>query len=588
MEKIGRAAWGKFDSSSGSTHHLAHHSADVAAVFQQLLAQPIFRQRAEAALGRPITPQELQSLCALVFLHDIGKLAAGFQAKGWPAGHGLMLRGHLECGWHWLSTASEQSLDGMGATLAQWTELEPWFAAILAHHGRPVRPPAASEAPVAFARTASYDWRAQEALFGQALRLWFPDLPLQLPPPDPAFLHFICGLVTLADWVGSDRQAFPFEAEFRLDYWETARRNAVRRVAEIGLGAAPPLRGEPGWALISPYPAPRPAQAALGAVPASERLILLEAETGSGKTEAALWRFVTLLAVGEVDALYFAVPTRAAARQLHGRVQAALSRMFETAPEAVLAIPGQVLAGEAKGQRLADFAMLWNDGQAKPERWAAEHAARFLAARVAVGTVDQVALGGLQVKYAHLRGTSLSRALLVIDEVHASDAYMTEVQGHFAQSHLTLGGHVLLMSATLGAAARRKWRGEAPTPLATDTSLPYPAVWTSAGVQPVASEAQAAKSVAVTAHQGWTGEEAAALALQAAGQGARVLVIRNTVSRAQETFAACHGSAALLQVAGRPTLHHSRFAVEDRALLDTAVETAIGVDFHPEVTRVGA
>src|SRR3546814_2111338 len=43
------------------------------------------------------------------------------------------------------------------------------------------------------------------------------------------------------------------------------------------------------------------------------------AETGSGKTEAALWRFARLFAEGKVDGLYFAVPTRSAARQLHAR-----------------------------------------------------------------------------------------------------------------------------------------------------------------------------------------------------------------------------------------------------------------------------
>ena len=41
-------------------------------------------------------------------------------------------------------------------------------------------------------------------------------------------------------------------------------------------------------------------------------IVVLEAETGSGKTEAALWRFVKLFADGRVDGLYFALPTRVA------------------------------------------------------------------------------------------------------------------------------------------------------------------------------------------------------------------------------------------------------------------------------------
>lgn len=324
---------------------------------------------------------------------------------------------------------------------------------------------------------------------------------------------------------------------------------------------------------------PRPAQKALGALPSNERLILLEAETGAGKTEAALWRFVTLLEAGQVDALYFAVPTRAAARQLHGRINAALQRMFDSPPEAVLAIPGQAVAGEAKARMLPGFEVLWEDGPA-PQRWAAEHSARYLAARVAVGTVDQVALGGLQVKFAHLRGASLSRALLVVDEVHASDPYMTETQRAMVQAHLDLGGHALLMSATLGAVARRQWRNEPPGDLARDAALPYPAVWTSQGLHAIPADPDMGKAVQMQALTGWSGADAAALATQAAEQGARVLVIRNTVARAQETFSACAEAAAgmLLSVRGIPTLHHSRFAAEDRALLDRAVEQAIGKD----------
>jgi CRISPR-associated endonuclease/helicase Cas3 len=426
----------------------------------------------------------------------------------------------------------------------------------------------------------AYDWRAEENIIGRCLTDWFPAITDAAPPaPVPRLSHFFCGLLTLADWVASDRHAFEFEAEFRPDYWRTAQERARARVLEIGLSAHPPLRGPAGWPLVSDHPMPRPAQAAVGALDVNERLVLLEAETGAGKTEAALWRFVSLMEAGQVDAMYFAVPTRAAARQLHGRINKALSRMFDTPPEAVLAIPGQAMAGEAQGRMLPGFEMLWDDGAA-PHRWAAEHSARYLAARVAVGTVDQVALGGLQVKFAHLRGASLSRALLVVDEVHASDPYMTETQRAMVQAHLDLGGHALLMSATLGAVARRRWRGEAPGDLARDAALPYPAVWTSKGLHAIPAEPGGAKTVQMQAVDGWSGTDAAQLAMQAAGQWARVLVIRNTVARAQETFAACTQADAdlLLSVRGIPTLHHSRFAAEDRALLDHAVEQAIGKD----------
>ena len=62
-------------------------------------------------------------------------------------------------------------------------------------------------------------------------------------------------------------------------------------------------------------------------------------------------------------------------------------------------------------------------------------------------------LAALQVKHAHLRGSALSRSLLVIDEVHASDTYMTAVIDRLLRGHLAAGGYALLMSATLGARA---------------------------------------------------------------------------------------------------------------------------------------
>ena len=578
---LGRSAWGKSVGATGETHHLAHHSADVAAVLLAILAQPIWAARASAALGRQITSGEIHCLSALAFLHDIGKLAPGFQAKAWPVGHGVTLRGHLECGYLWMRLPRKDALAGAVCHFAHWPGLTEWFAVIFAHHGRPVPEPVVGVAQQAFPVLPFYDWQQEERIMGQALIEWFPEIASSRPPePHPPFLHFYCGLLTLADWIASDSRAFSFEPKFRLNYWQCAQARASARVEEIGLGHSSSMRAPPSWALISDHPRPRPAQQAVGALPSHERLILLEAETGAGKTEAALWRYAVLLAVGEVDSLYFAVPTRAAARQLHGRINAALRRMFEAPPEAVLAIPGQAVSGEAEGRRLPDFQVLWDDGSQTPYRWAAEHSARYLAARVAVGTVDQVALGGLQVKYAHLRGASLSRALLVIDEVHASDPYMTEIQLALVQAHLAIGGHALLMSATLGAAARRRWRNELTADISVDAALPYPAVWTKHGLHPVPPDSDGAKAVNTLIHPGWSGSEAAELAVQAARQGARVLVIRNTVARAQETFTGCATTAngLLLSVRGIPTLHHSRFAAEDRALLDSAVEQAIGKD----------
>lgn len=173
-------------------------------------------------------------------------------------------------------------------------------------------------------------------------------------------------------------------------------------------------------------PSPRPLQTAV-TIPQA-RLLVLEAETGSGKTEAALWRFAHLFAKGEVDGLYFALPTRVAACRMFGRLRSFQDGLFGVdGPSVLRPVPGQIEFDEAEGQRLPDFDFAWSDdpdGGTKRGRWAAEHPKRFLAAQISVGTVDQVLLAALQVKHAHLRGAALLRHLLVVDEVHASNTYM--------------------------------------------------------------------------------------------------------------------------------------------------------------------
>ena len=75
--------------------------------------------------------------------------------------------------------------------------------------------------------------------------------------------------------------------------------------------------------------------------------------------------------------------------------------------------------------------------------------------------------------------------------------------------------------------------------------------------------------------------QVAELALRAARQDAKVLIIRNTVSNAvatQEALeqAAGNDPALLFSVDDVATLHHSRFAPDDRRLLDAKVEERLG------------
>ncbi|WP_321799522.1 CRISPR-associated helicase Cas3' [Caballeronia sp. J97] len=341
--------------------------------------------------------------------------------------------------------------------------------------------------------------------------------------------------------------------------------------------------------------APHPVQSALGEDGLGP-LLILESETGSGKTEAALWRFAKLFEAGKVDSLYFALPTRVAATQVYERVRKFVSRLWPAnGPVVVRALPGYESAdGNVKEGVLPDFKVLWSDDPDETrahQRWAAESPKRFLAATIAVGTIDQALLAALKVRHAHLRHAALCRSLLVVDEVHASDAYMSQVLEQLLKAHLATGGHALLLSATLGSTQRAKFQRIATgskdpsDPGIEDAKQsPYPGLTDGGGAVRALPSSGSIKTVhweTLNAIDDY--EHVARLAFDAAKQGARVLIIRNTVptaiatQKAVEALVNASGDRAwLFDVDGIPTLHHSRFSRQDRPRLDARVEKRIG------------
>ena len=371
---------------------------------------------------------------------------------------------------------------------------ETWFAedasgelwdTLFAHHGWPW---SADPAPAeAYWRrdAAGNDPIADLAPMRVALDCWFtPAFSAGPPlPATPAFHHAFAGLLMLADWLGSDTRFFPFANGAAADRMADARTWAPAALRAVGLavedGRANVRRQEPDFADLFAGQLPRPIQRDVSRPGAN--CVVLEAETGSGKTEAALWRFRHLFEAGAVDGLYFALPTRVAATQMFARVKRFRDALFpgDDRPAVVLAVPGQVGADDARGHMLPDFGFEWTDradDATRQKRWAAEHPKRFLAAQIAVGTVDQALLAAIATRHAHMRGTALLRLLLVVDEVHASDRYMETLLGNLLRGHTQAGGHALLLSATLGAGMHARLLGTPCPSLAAAEQVPYPAL----------------------------------------------------------------------------------------------------------------
>ena len=547
-------------------------------------------------------------LTVLAFLHDFGKLNTGFQFQVRDRNEfpeAPLRAGHIATALLCFDQLNICATLGLSDIVDDWgAGVEPMLLAALSHHGRPAHKPTRSGAgsPKIWKPFANYDPCAAAALLRERTQAWFPDAFKKGPPlPDtPALAHLFAGVVALADQIGSNEEFFEFEPNPDQHYIDRARDIATKAIEKLGFRRVnwPEYAMAADVRTLFDYEKPRPLQSAVAEAPLDWPLLILESETGSGKTEAAILRFAALWRAKLVDGLYFAVPTRAAAKQLHGRVRKALERLFpaNAQVQTVLAVPGYLIAGSNEGQRAGRFEVYWEDEPDEATRfarWSAESSRKFLSATAAVGTVDQALLGGLRVKWAHFRAAAMARSLLVVDEVHASDAYMTELLRTLLQGHLDLGGHALLMSATLGATARtklaiREARTCPPTPTEAE-DVPYPALTLVNTRDTLKTRkiigARSKKQVSMNLERLLDGPVGIATqALSAAQSGAKVLVIRNTVTSAQDVFKALldrGGQGLTLKVEQNPALHHSRFAVEDRELLDDAVECVLGKDRAP-------
>ena len=617
-----RRHWAKFNGEDRTIHLLEHHLADVGACFEALLAQPIIRQRLARAGGlESLDDATAARLCVFAALHDIGKVNVGFQTRVWqdadfpqgrrPAafrhvGHYNELVPVLAEEWFfnalgWWHGATKSWDDRDGETVCAL------FIATLSHHGRPLQLDGGlSENPALWQRYRQLDPLECVERIGRLVQGWFPAAFSEGAPPlpsAPAFQHTFLGLCNWADWIGSNEAWFPYFDTPQGDYFQLAQKRAKGAISAIGLdlsGQRSAFTGVPvpGFGELFPHidgPPKAIQQAAAADTPLDERLVIIESETGSGKTEAALWRFAKMYEAKLVDGLYFALPTRAAAVQIHGRVKGFIARLLPEShrPPVVLAVPGYEPGDDADAIGLPGYNPWWDDHHDAERPWATENPKRFLSAQVAVGTVDQAMMGALKVKHAHLRAACLSRNLLVVDEVHASDAYMSRILRALLEAHLGAGGYALLMSATLGSSARRSWLAAGQSPRAVDSlsleeaiGSPYPAVSTTApdgeSLRRVEENGQP-KTVGVSLEPVMHDFDAVARrALEAAREGAKVLVVRNTVGHAIRTQQALEEAAGpgdkglLFDVGGVVTLHHGRFAAVDRQLLDRRVEELLG------------
>lgn len=449
----GRHLWAK-SPRGGMSHSLLGHLLDVGVAASVLLED----RRADVdvvADGLGLEFEEARRwMVVLAALHDLGKATPTFQAK-WPDGAPPEALGrawidlpHGRATWVLLhATLRDLGWSGRVARAAAH--------AVGVHHG--VLDDASQIRPGAYDPTALGEdrmpWDGWRRALVDDVRAAFGATAVPGATRSPILRTWarLAGLTSVADWIGSSLEPLPPVVD--VDQYVRDRFDAVRaRLKAIGWPSsgpwwqAPPGEGFASWfgtpdKSFVPFPMQEAVAAAFADPDGPPGLLVIEAPMGEGKTEAA---FYALVQDGGARGAYIALPTQATSDALFGRLRTFVDRHAGRGVPLTLAHAAARIAASAPVEGAS------GDGQA-----AASGAAWFstgrreLLAELGVGTVDQALLGVMPSRHHFVRLWALADKTVVIDEVHAFDAYTGGLIASLVEWLAASGARTVLMSATL-------------------------------------------------------------------------------------------------------------------------------------------
>ncbi len=185
-------------------------------------------------------------------------------------------------------------------------------------------------------------------------------------------------------------------------------------------------------------------------------LLILEAPTGIGKTEAAFYLADTWLQKHQGRGIYIAMPTQATSNQMFERTVEFLRQRYPSDFVQINLAHGQWRMNDTLSEISLRNIGEDTNGRVAAMSWFMEKSKRALLAPFAVGTVDQALLSILQTKHFFVRLFGLAHKVVIFDEIHAYDTYMSTLFLRLLSWLHAIGTSVILLSATLPAETRRK------------------------------------------------------------------------------------------------------------------------------------
>lgn len=386
-----------------------------------------------------------------------------------------------------------------------------------------------------------------------------------------ALLVFIGGFISVVDWIGSNDYFFNFYSEFenadelKNEYFNLSRLRAKNAIEKIGWAnwkySNEKNRIIPFKEIFPFIKELRPLQKKIidnlknFSLPC---LTIIEAPMGEGKTEAALYLEHYLEQNKELHGAYIALPTQATANQMFLRIKAFLIKIKQGLRVNLHLLHGNAVISDEYSQLKTNSKNFdIEESNIVADDWFT-YRKRGLISPFGVGTIDQLLLSVLPIRHFFVRLFGLAGKIIIIDEVHSYDVYMSTILEWLLYWLRLLGSSVILLSATLPSFKRnsliQQFNGQS-----IDINVPYPriTICSESGVIvenfDVALKKQGEESIKLM----WVEEVKLPQKIeQIFKNGGRVAIICNKVRRAQDLFL----KLKYLQKSGvEVDLLHSRF-----------------------------